>query len=76
MGPRRPPYADDQIVGVRIGFAEVAVPELVKQRGGKWNPERKSWELPYRQAVTLKLDTRIVKDDGVDTGRTRHRIHP
>jgi hypothetical protein len=45
---------------VRIGFAEVAVRELAKQGGGKWNPE-----LHYRQAVALKLDTSIVKDDGI-----------
>lgn len=63
--PRRPPYTDDQIVGVRIGFAEVAERERAKQAGGKWNPDRKVWELPYRQAVTLKLDPRIVKENGI-----------
>jgi hypothetical protein len=50
---------------LRIGFAEVAVQELAKQGGEKWNPERKLWELRYRQAVALKLDTRIGKDDGI-----------
>jgi hypothetical protein len=63
--PSRPPYAGDQIVGVRIGFAEVAVRELAKQGGGKWNPERNLWELRYRQAVAPKLDARTVKDDGI-----------
>ena len=63
--PPRPPYADHQIVGVRIGFAEAAVREQAKQAGGKWNPDRKVWELRYRQAVALKLDTRIVKENGI-----------
>lgn len=63
--PPRPPYADNQIIGVRIGFAEVAVRERAKQAGGKWNPDRKVWEPRYHQAVALKLDTRIVKEDGI-----------
>ena len=60
--PRRPPYADDQIVGVRIAFAEADVRQQAKQAGGKWNPDRKVWELRYRQAVALKLAARIVKE--------------
>ena len=49
------PYADDQIVGVRIAFAEADVRQRAKEAGGKWNPGRKVWELRYRQAVVLKL---------------------
>ena len=63
--PPRPPYADHQSVGVRIGFAEVAVRERAKQAGGKWNPDRKVWELRYREAVALKLTTRIVNENGI-----------
>lgn len=36
-----------------------------KQAGGEWNHDGKVGELPYRQAVTLKLDTRIVKENGI-----------
>ena len=32
------PYADDQIVGVRIAFAEADVRQRAKQAGAKWNP--------------------------------------
>ena len=63
--PPRSPYADNQIVGVRIGFAEAALREQAKQAGGKWNPDRKVWELRYRQAVVLKLDTRIVREKSI-----------
>ena len=63
--PPRPPDADHQIVAVRIGFAEPAVREQAKQAGGKWNPDPKVWELRYRQAVALKLDTRIVQEHGI-----------
>ena len=50
---------------MRIGFAEAALREQAKQAGGKWSPDRKVWELRYRQAVVLKLDTRIVKKNGI-----------
>ena len=50
---------------MRIGFAEVALRERPKQAGGQWNPDRKVWELRYGQAVALKLDTRIVKEHGI-----------
>ena len=63
--PPRPPYADNQIVGVRIAVAEGAVRERAKQAGGKWNPDRKVWELRYREAVAVKLATRIVKENGI-----------
>ena len=63
--PPGPPYADDQVVGVRIAFDEAAVRERAKQAGGRWNPDRRVWELRYRDAVALKLATRIVKDHGI-----------
>ena len=63
--PSRPPCADNQMVGMRIAFAEAAVRERAKQAGGKWNPDRKVWELRYREVVALKLATRIVKDNGI-----------
>ena len=63
--PPRPPYADHQIIGVRIALAEVAGRERAKQAGGPWNPDRQVWELPYRDAVALRLATRIVKDNGI-----------
>jgi hypothetical protein len=55
--PRRPA---DQIVALRIGFAEVALRERVKQAGGKWNPRQKVWELCYGHVVALNLEARIV----------------
>ena len=40
--PSTPPVAADQIVEVRVAFAEVAVRERVKQAGGTWNPSEGS----------------------------------
>ncbi|HXH09379.1 MAG TPA: hypothetical protein VNP04_06410, partial [Alphaproteobacteria bacterium] len=59
--PPPPRFAADTMVGVRVGFAEVAMRDQVKQAGGKWNPSRKVWELRYDQVVALKLESRIVE---------------
>jgi len=50
--PRRR-FADNQIVGLRVDFADVAVRAQVKQAGGRWNPERRVWQLRYERVVAL-----------------------
>jgi hypothetical protein len=60
--PRRPSIAPDQIVGLRVDFAEVAVRDRVKQAGGTWNPERRLWQLRYDRVVALGLNRRIVNE--------------
>jgi hypothetical protein len=45
--PPRPRFAHDQIVGLRVAFADVAVRDRVKQAGGTWNPELRVWQLRY-----------------------------
>ena len=64
----RPSPRDDRIVAVRIGCAETALRERAKQAGGRWNPDRKLWQLPYRAAVGVGLADRIVTDEA-STGR-------
>jgi len=61
--PPRPRLANDQLVGLRVAFADVAVRERVKQAGGTWNPERRVWHLRYDRAVALGLTSRIVVDE-------------
>src|SRR5437867_7609913 len=60
--PPRPRFAHDQIVGLRVAFADVAVRDRVKQAGGTWNPERWVWQLSYDRAVALGLKGRIVDE--------------
>ena len=38
--PPPPLFARDQIVGLRVAFADVAVRDPVKQAGGTWNPAK------------------------------------
>ena len=60
--PPRPCFAHDQIVGLRVAFADVAVRDRVKQAGGTWNPERRVWQLRYDRVVALGLTGRIVDE--------------
>jgi len=68
--PPTPRFADEAIVGVRVGVAEVELRQQVKQAGGKWNWSRKVWEMRYGQVVALKLDARIVEEEA---SNTRHQ---
>ena len=70
--PPRPPFAKDRIVAVHVPFGKVTVRGQVKQAGGKWNPDRKVWEMRYDRAVALGLAARIV-DDPASTGRCPKR---
>jgi hypothetical protein len=63
--------ADDAPVAVRIDFVELDLRQRVKQAGGKWNPDRRVWELPYAQVIALKLETRIAEPRASYTGCRR-----
>jgi hypothetical protein len=58
----------DQIVGLRVAFADMAVRNRVEQAGGTWNPERRVWQLRYDRAVALGLNSRIVDDPASSRG--------
>ena len=58
--PSRARFGDDQVVGLRVAYAEVAVRDRVKRAGGRWNPERRVWQLRYDRVVALGLNARIV----------------
>ena len=45
--PPRPRPADDQIVTLRVAFADVTARNRVKQAGGTWNPRPKGLALRY-----------------------------
>jgi len=66
--PPRPRFAHDQIVGLRVTFADVAVRDRAKQVGGTWNPERKVWQLRYDRVVALGLNGRIVDKPASNSG--------
>jgi hypothetical protein len=63
-----PAFAHDQIVGLRVAFAGVAVRDRVKQAGGTWNRERRVWRLRYDRVVALGLNNRIVDEPASNSG--------
>jgi hypothetical protein len=55
-----PAFAPDDRVAVPVAYGELDLRHRVKQAGGRWNPERKVWELRYDRAIALGLGRRIV----------------
>ena len=59
--PRLPLGRDPfELVLVRVNIEEVELRLAVKEAGGRWQPERKLWQLPLGAAYGLGLDLRIV----------------
>ena len=54
--------ASDRLVELRIGYGETGLREQVKAVGGRWDPEKKLWELSYAEAAKLRLLGRIVEE--------------
>ena len=50
----------DELMAIRVALGEVEVRRQVKLAGGKWDPQKKVWELRYDQVVKLGLHQRIV----------------
>jgi hypothetical protein len=55
---RRP----DDMVAVRIEYAESELRERVKRVGGIWRPRHKLWELEWRSVRNMGLQDRVVTD--------------
>lgn len=57
--PIQPKLNPETIVGVRISIGEGDLQWKVKQAGGKWNRERRLWEVRYDRVAALGLEDRI-----------------
>jgi len=66
--PPPPRFPPDQVVDLRVSFADAAIRDRVKQAGGAWNLERKVWRLGYDRVVALGLTRHIVDDRASNTG--------
>ena len=59
--PKAKQIADQTVVEIHIDWSEEELREQVKSAGGRWNPERKLWRLPYGEVAALGLEKRIVE---------------
>jgi len=50
----------NKIVHLQIKYGEIDLARKVKSLGGKWNKEKKVWEIAYRFVQALGLSNRIV----------------
>ncbi len=55
---------------IKIHWGEAELARCVKQAGGKWDAQKKVWELRYDQVVKLKLEQRIVGYLNVDAPKS------
>jgi len=51
-------------VNLKIEYTEINYRRAIKKAGGKWNKDKKVWQLPFRNVVTLNLTHRIIADEG------------
>ena len=54
----------DDVVHIALTVQEVALRQQVKQRGGRWHPQRGLWELRYEHVLALGLQARIIDAHG------------
>jgi len=52
----------NKIMKIRIHYEEVYLRKIVKSVGGRWNKEKKVWELSYGEILQLGLEGRIIKE--------------
>ena len=48
---------------LRIGFHETDLRRRIKACGGRWDPQKKLWNLSYKKIKELDLLDRIVNDE-------------
>lgn len=50
----------NKMVDLHIAVDEAELRNHVKKAGGKWNPQKQVWHLPYREVLDLGLTERIM----------------
>jgi hypothetical protein len=50
----------NKMMPLKINFEETGIRSLVKSAGGKWNSNKKVWELSQGQIISLGLEKRII----------------
>jgi hypothetical protein len=59
---RRPRRRDEEMVAVRIGYAETELRERAKRLGALWRPNHRLWEMRWLDAKNLGIADRVPPD--------------
>jgi len=51
----------NKLIGLQVFYGETSLGKPIRAVDGRWNRKKKLWELPYRGAVNLGLEERIVE---------------
>jgi hypothetical protein len=50
----------DKLVNILLKWSEHDLARKIKEAGGKWNNQKRAWEIPYHVVKALKIRDRIV----------------
>jgi len=54
-------FISKTVRSIGVQYGEVEVGKMIKAAGGRWNAQKKLWELAYKQVTALNLTDRIVE---------------
>lgn len=60
--PPQPKFPDDFKVPVRINYSENKLKNLAKSAGGRWDPDKRLWLIPFGRIKNTALEKHIVLD--------------
>jgi len=50
----------NKIIDIKVYVKETRTRAIVKAAGGRWDPQKQTWRLPYSEVKNLGLEKRIV----------------
>ena len=53
--------SQNKLTQIRVGYEETDLREKITTKGGKWNKQKKVWQIWYGDVVDLELTERIVQ---------------
>ncbi len=60
--PPPPKFNPNELVPVRIAYTENSLIQIAKAAGGRWNPTKKLWFIPYGNIKSTILEKHILLD--------------
>jgi hypothetical protein len=50
----------EEIVELKVDYLEEEIRTQIKEVGGRWNPEKKVWEIRFKEVKKMGLEGRII----------------